>query len=284
MKPVHAGLLGNDLLLLLDEVHLSQPFAETLDALDSLRKRFSGSSPVSSRFHHVFLSATPGPAAGEPFRLNEDETSRDSALGPRLHASKRARLREEADRAGVEKACVDEAHKLIERHDVVAVVVNRVASASTVARQLRETLGDQVQVALLTGRMRPLDRDDVLRSLRPRIMTDRDRASVDRKLIVVGTQCIEAGADFDFDALVTEAASFDALRQRFGRVDRLGLYGKAEGVIVRDRSAKDDPVYGEALAKTTAWLKENLAKKTVDFGVLALPVPGEDVLKDLVTP
>src|SRR5205814_3616539 len=135
-------------------------------------------------------------------------------------------------------------------------------SASAVSRQLRDLPGDKVEVALLTGRMRPLDRDDVLRSLRPRIMTGRDRANFEKQLIVVGTQCIEAGADFDFDALVTEAASFDALRQRFGRVDRLGLYGKAEGVIVREKSAKDDPVYGEAISKTTAWLKDHLDQRT----------------------
>jgi len=134
--------------------------------------------------------------------------------------------------------------------------------------------------------MRPLDRDDALRSLRARIMTGRDRASVEKKLIVVGTQCIEAGADFDFDALVTEAASFDALRQRFGRVDRLGLYGKSEGVIVRDKSAKDDPVYGDAIAATMAWLKEKLYKKakSIDFGVVALPLPPEERLRDMVAP
>lgn len=287
MKPVHAGLLGNDLLLLLDEVHLSQPFAETLNALDRLRDRFEKTSPVLSRIHHAFLSATPGASETLPFQLNDDEKRPDSALGPRLHAPKRARLLEVTDRPTLERVCVDEARELIERHNVIAVVVNRVASASTIARQLRAVFGDTVDVKLLTGRMRPLDRDDVLRSLRSRIMTGRDRATVEKKLIVVGTQCIEAGADFDFDTLVTEAASLDALRQRFGRVDRLGQYDrKAEGVIVRDKSEKDDPVYGEAISKTMAWLKGKLAKKTkdVDFGVLALPLPPDEEIKSLLAP
>ena len=286
MKPVHAGLLGNDTLLLLDEVHLSQPFADTLNALDSLRRKFAKTSLLSSRFHHAFLSATPGESDATTFRLTEDEKSPRSALGLRMNASKRARLLEVADRAAVETACIEEARELIKSHCVIAVVVNRVATASTIARQLREVLAGHADVTLLTGRMRPLDRDDVLRSLRHRIMTGRSRASDEKKLIVVGTQCIEAGADFDFDALVTEAASFDALRQRFGRVDRLGLYGKAEGVIVRDKSTKDDPVYGEAISKTTAWLKQWLAKKAkyIDFGVLALPSPAPEELKEMVAP
>lgn len=287
MKPVHAGLLGNDVLLLLDEVHLSQPFAETLDALSHLRGKLATTAPVSSRFHHTFLSATPGITSGALFQLNEDDKKVESPLGQRLHARKLVRLLEVEGRPVLEQTCVDEARELGKRHNVIAVVVNRVASASAVARQLREALGDLVDVALLTGRMRPLDRDAALRSLRPRIMTGRDRVSVERKLIVVGTQCIEAGADFDFDALVTEAASLDAIRQRFGRVDRLGCYQKAEGVIVRDKSLRnDDPVYGEAISKTTTWIKTRLARKTktIDFGVLSLPLPSGDELNELLVP
>ena len=289
MKPVHAGLLANDTLVLLDEVHLSQPFADTLRQLGDLRRRFTGSSPASSRFHYAFLSATPDVTGDARFRLNAHDKAPGSALGPRLHASKPVRLVEEQDRDALEKACVRETCGLMTQHDVIGVVVNRVATASSVAGQLRANLGDQVDVVVLTGRMRPLDRDDVLRTLRPRIMTGRDRSNVQKKLVVVGTQCIEAGADFDFDGLVSEAASLDALRQRFGRVDRLGLYEKAEGVIVIDKSAKDDPIYGEAISKTTAWLKKKLPKKgkkskDIDFGVLALQLPADEELKVLVAP
>ncbi len=271
MKPVHAGLLANDTLLLLDEVHLSEPFRQTLDQLARLRTRCSGSG-LETRFSHAFLSATPGAGATTPFALLDDEKKLDSPLGPRLHASKPVRLVEVDDRITLEKACVDQAMDLLKRHHTIAVVVNRVASASVIARQLGEMLGDDATVTLLTGRMRPLDRDDVLRELRPAVQTGRNRSDDSPKRVIVGTQCIEAGADFDFDALVTEAASLDSLRQRFGRVDRLGKYGNAEGVIVWDTCAKlkeelkrrgekpsladDDLIYGKAIVETVKWFKE----------------------------
>lgn len=265
MKPVHAGLLGNDLLLLLDEVHLSQPFAEFLNGLRDLRQKFDR---LPRRFAFAKLSATPGETKDEIFSLLDDEKASDSPLGPRLHASKQAVVREAPSRLELEKLCVDEAIRLSAKHQVVAVVVNRVASATAIAQALKESLRESCDVVPLTGRMRPLDRDDLMQDLLPRVRTGRDRAAATR-LIVVGTQCIEAGADFDFDALVTEAASLDALKQRFGRVDRLGLYNRSENVIVVDKTAKaDDPIYGEALGKAIKWLG-----KKADFGVLALPTP-----------
>jgi CRISPR-associated endonuclease/helicase Cas3 len=129
--------------------------------------------------------------------------------------------------------------------------------------------------------MRPLDRDDALAAHRERIATGRDRNAATRKLIVVGTQCIEAGADFDFDALVSESASLDALRQRFGRLDRLGAYGRGEGVVLHvQEGAQEDPIYGTALAATWKWLREVGAgkkkDKRVDFGIEALPMPHQN--------
>lgn len=271
MKPVHAGLLANDTLLLLDEVHLSEPFRQTLDQLARLRERFSKNG-VNTRFSHAFLSATPGAGTEPPFALLDEEKKPDSPLGPRLHASKPVRLVEVEDRTALERECVEQAKALLARHRTVAVVVNRVASASVIARQLTESLGSDAIVTLLTGRMRPLDRDDVLRELRPAVQTGRKRSDDLPKRVIVGTQCIEAGADFDFDALVTEAASLDSLRQRFGRVDRLGTYKNAEGIVVYDNCKKlkeelkrrgekpsladEDPIYGKALGETIKWIKE----------------------------
>ena len=174
MKPVHAGLLANDTLLLLDEVHLSEPLRQTLDQLARLRTRFVASG-VKTRFAHAFLSATPGAGTEPPpFTLLDEEKKLDSPLGPRLHASKPVRLVEVEDRTALEKACVDQAKELLERHRTIAVVVNRVASAAVIAQQLGEVLGTAAAVTLLTGRMRPLDRDDVLRELRPAVQTQVD--------------------------------------------------------------------------------------------------------------
>jgi len=278
MRPVHAGLTGNDMLILLDEVHLSQPFKQTLERLGCLRKHF-GQNGLPQRFQFAFLSATPGDTQDDKFELTKSELEPDSALGPRLHAKKPARIVEVSGREELAEHLASEASELIKRHNVVAAVVNRVNTAITTFRKLKEVVAGNANVVLLTGRMRPLDRDDVLAAFRARIMTGaRTRTIGEPKLIVVGTQCIEAGADFDFDAMVTESASFDSLRQRFGRVDRLGEYkdakgnSKAEGVIVHDKDEKDDPIYEKTIIETVSWLKAKLDKKykTVDFGSRSL--------------
>ena len=113
-----------------------------------------------------------------------------------------------------------QAIELAEDFACTGIIVNRVATA----RALKEELGDDA--VLLTGRMRPLDRDRVVNEKLKGLLSNADG---ELPKFVIGTQCLECGADFDFHALVTECASLDALRQRFGRLNRVARRDDAQG-------------------------------------------------------
>ncbi len=292
MAPVHAGLLGCDTLFLLDEVHLANPFAETLAGV----ARINRSSRVLRPLVAVRMSATPATTAPDAFRLDDADRA-DPRLAARLGAAKPARLRavrvagDEARRremfaqALAEEACAG----LAAGAQVVGVVVNRVATARAVHRLLATQM-PRADVALLTGRMRPLDRELQLRNLDVlgRAGGDRPRSErpCPRPLVIVATQCIEAGADLDLDSLVTECASLDALRQRFGRLNRRGEHGSAAAAILARSDQVDpeqpDPVYGASLARTWLWLDGQ--GSPIDFGVLGQPQPTADEASRLLAP
>lgn len=280
---LHAGLLGNDVLFLLDEVHLAIPFAQTLEAIESRYRRTMDGLP--GRFRVVAMSATPriSGSVKSSFHISAEDRHHP-VLSRRLHASKPVRLvkvKVSGDdrgehRQAIAEAAIAEARQLLTRLGcVVGVVVNRVDTARRAYRHAVEVLADSADVVLLTGRMRPIDRDWIVhQTLLPRAQAGRDRTRVVRPFVVVATQCVEAGADLDFDGLVTECASLDALRQRFGRLNRLGELTESHGAILGSAAdlaqSSSDPVYGEALRKTWALLEESAADGTVDFGVAAI--------------
>lgn len=280
MKPVHAGLLGSDALYLLDEVHLSEPFRQTLHAI-ATRYATWAEVDLPHRLGVVAMSATPGASHADAFGLDPVSDGRHPELERRLSASKPATL-EKVKAASLVPRIATAVEQLFKQIGcagaTVAVVVNRVATAREVRTHLRTKLRD-VDVQLVTGRMRPLDRAASERELFPRLRSGRERDPAATPLVVVATQCIEAGADFDFDALVTECASLDALRQRFGRLNRLGRRESAPAAILaREDALRGDPVYGDALGATWEWLEEQASRTTegtVDFGINALPVPAD---------
>lgn len=289
---IHAGLVGNDTLFLLDEVHLAEPFSQTLSAIEQHYHR--SPAGLSQRFVVVRMSATPGKVVEDRFAL-DDEDRNHPTLSRRLKASKMAQLRlievdSSSDAGDVQLATANrnklataavEAALALQKDGarVVGIVVNRVATAQ-LARQLLDAHQGTTDALLVTGRMRPMDRDslvqeDLIRRCGSRAL----RNETTRPLVVVATQCIEAGADLDFDGLVTECASLDALRQRFGRLDRQGILGTTKAVIIGMSDTigahHSDPVYEKSLAATWKWLSAAASKKgkTIDFGITALPTP-----------
>ena len=270
MKPVHAGLLGQDSLILLDEAHLSQPFWQTLSSLQKI-----GRAGIQA----VLLSATPGFSPKNSFKLTSKD-HRHQLLKKRLEASKPTRLykpfknQEELARA-LAKTSSDMANRLREAGvsaPAVGVVVNRVSLARETYNKLikQRPESDILHILLMIGRSRSVVRDEIVdRQLKPFRTNSAERGA--GPLFVVATQCLEVGVDLDLDGLVTQSAPIDALRQRFGRLNRAGRDIRAEGAILalkEDVASKaDDPIYGNRIQTTWKELNELGKNGMVDFGI-----------------
>lgn len=323
LLPIHAGLLANDCLIILDEVHCSTAFHDTLMMVKNFRA--FGEHPLDVPFQVVAMTATPvrdgfmGTSDGglKSFDLDQADFNH-SILGKRVSCQKWACLVKAPSYSNAADRVADPYLEAIQVPGVVfpgaavAVIVNRVSTARAVFRAILGAIQEKRldgDVILLTGRVRPHERDEVIASWGRRLRSSRrakagsaDQA-LEGPLFVVATQCVEVGADFDFDSMVTEICPLDALRQRLGRLNRLGELDPSAGpgsrvvVVVPDPCPKDDPIYGPACRVTYDWLKgkahlkKAAATKTgvtgwVDIGTRAMDVllGNEPAASDMVTP
>lgn len=307
MKPIHAGLLGSDCLFLLDEAHLAEPFRQTLEWIRMYQEPKWREVDSGAPWGAAILTATPNANAIASFDLDDADRAH-AVLHRRLSAVKRAHLIEtsragrqqdgektgdDTDLGGRVDAIVEQVNGALEHvvHQAngtpapaIGVVVNRVARARAVFERLTSNLstdsteGRRFDAILMIGPARPVDRDDLVSALRP-IRTGASR-DLSRPLILVATQCIEAGVDIDLDALVTELAPLDALRQRFGRLNRAGRDIVPFAAILAmkaDLSPKvEDPVYGRTLGPAWERLVDAARKEgdydVVDFGLINFAV------------
>ncbi|MCL2724401.1 MAG: type I-U CRISPR-associated helicase/endonuclease Cas3 [Polyangiaceae bacterium] len=280
MRSLHAGLFGFDTLLLLDEAHISEPFLKTMQGIVREQNRSQAVRGGPQPLRVVQLSATPGKdknTGAPPFAL-DDKDRADPVLQPRLHASKSMRLwavekRDELP-AKLTALIVDElSAPPLSPHEAprIGVIVNRVVTAREVFESLTKKLKDRADVELLIGRVRPIDRDKYVKEiLTPKLRAQKEPRGGDRPVVVVATQTIEVGADFDFHALYTEAASYSALKQRVGRLNRLGVRDGARGGIVLVRADQDDdPIYGHTISSTWEFLQRHAKGDIVDLGISA---------------
>ena len=270
---IHAGLVANDALIFLDEAHCSRAFSETLAAVQRYRGSDWAAQDAQAPFSVVEMTATPARSSNVRFSLGEEDY-RQTELRKRLYAPKPTKLVVSKARAKdfdkLAKTLVDEAVGLARVPGLrrIGLIVNRVKTA----RLAYAALEGEYRVHLLIGRMRPVDRVDLPPDLAA-MLSRNPRGTDGGPVFIVATQCLEVGADLDFDAIVTECASIDALLQRFGRLDRIGALNdsgvKAQGRIVIASAMSDpkyrDPIYGDALSKTWKWLND--ATEDLDFGI-----------------
>ena len=311
-RPIHAALVAQDSLLIIDEAHISLPFIQTLEWVKRYRLHEPvGCETVRLPFQLIQMTATPPAATRDDQKLTLSlDDHEHPVLQRRLGRAKPARLVAEPKAKGnareeqMAKRLVEEAQKILAKDHPrsIAIMVNRVATARSVEDKLKKE--HKGRVRLLIGRLRPLDRVAATKEIQQRLKTGAAAGTnTDGPLIVVSTQCLEVGADLDFDALVTESASLDALRQRFGRLNRGGRDITVRAVIVLpgdqdvptdklDEAAPCDPIYGNAIPRTWRWLSSLAQEGVVDFGINAMSTAvdalrttgGNETLEGMLSP
>jgi CRISPR-associated endonuclease/helicase Cas3 len=251
LRPIDAALTGTGSLIIVDEAHLSDAFLSTLRDIQEHETSRTAPTPVV-----VAMSASPGTPRADTHSVTSAD-QQDPIAAQRLAAAKRLHLltvpaAKDAAAGAVADALAYWALRLGGPGRVTGVVANTVARARAVFGKLQQELGDRAGLVLLTGRVRPVDRDYLLHDWYPRIRSGTAHQD-GQPLYVVATQTIEVGADIDLDMLVTESASLPALTQRLGRLNRRGERPAATAVAVH-ADKLNDGVYAEARPQTWQWL------------------------------
>jgi len=239
MASIYAALTACDAMIVLDEAHLSEPFARTLETIK--REHRDPLRPLAL----VRMSATsraPATVALGPEDLRTD------LVRLRTRTPKNATV-VKVNSATEDATVAAEIDRLVATGRMrIAVVRNTVGCARRSFSSLRKGRGRDT--VLMIGRSRPVDRDRVVRQWSP-VLELGSKTDMTRPVVVVCTQCIEVGVDFDFDAMITDVASLEALRQRLGRLGRAGGTPCPVMVLVRD---DEDPVYGPSATAVGSWL------------------------------
>ncbi len=229
-RPMHAGLLGHDSIIMLDEAHLSPAMEELLRSIERMQNH--------AGFKSMTLSAT-GTNAGSVFGLGREDEA-DPGVRIRLHASKRPSFhRVKTAAAGIRRICeAASAH----RTGSIAVFARTVANAEKIATELTRMIGEggSERVALLTGTLRGEERAEladgpVWNRFDPRRKRGPDRPPV----YLVMTSAGEVGVDLDADHAVMDLTTLDSMTQRLGRVNRAGLAKSRVSIVFTEREASE---------------------------------------------
>jgi CRISPR-associated endonuclease/helicase Cas3 len=260
MRPYHAGLLGADTLIVLDEAHLVPPFQHLLAAIEE-GKDFLPRDPyrreIVPRFRLLPLSATQleGATVSEErksFGLEPEDLADNSIAKQRVEAKKTLRLEAPADKwdASLAETSWALAAGDAKPSRVVVFCTRRdklddesngpsVMGVQAEVERLAKRHKTDIECELLVGGRRVRERQDAAIRLRRIGFTGEGierPAGPDKPTFLFATSAGEVGVDFDADHMVSDLAPWERMVQRLGRVNRRGGEGRQATVVVFDTS------------------------------------------------
>jgi CRISPR-associated endonuclease/helicase Cas3 len=255
-KPLHAGFLGQDVLLVHDEAHLEPAFQELLIAIREEQKCCG----EFGKFHVMALSAT-SRAKGDAFGLTEVEKHVPyeipalpetplHVIWRRQAAMKAIRLHENKDEGKLENEIGEQALKFKDSGCAVLVFVQRVEDVEKIFKRLPKG-----QTQQLTGTLRGFERDRLVSedAIFRRFLSKTEPAG--NTAYLVCTSAGEVGVNISADHLICDLSTFDSMVQRFGRVNRFGNRNDTEVYIFCPAEFKKDNNLDDRRKKTLGLIK-----------------------------
>jgi len=317
MRPYHAGLLGVDTFIVLDEAHLVLPFEALLRDIETGAERFgprdSELQCIVPAFRLLSLSATGRHMKGA-FRL-APEDHKHPIVAKRLHAEKALDLHTLKSDESLSEALANEAWKLTKNGSAgirCLVFCNARKAAEDCAERLRKLgrtpgLVSAVEVELLVGGRRVFERTEAQTKLRELGFLAGSSGNGASPAFLVATSAGEVGVDLDADHMVCDLVTWERMIQRLGRVNRRGEGSAKIRVLIEpppaptkaQEQAEARKASGRELSKKDITVLENLAEerrkwkanqapfqllpkqgRSIDVSPLALTLLKESALED----
>lgn len=256
MRPYHAGLLGCDALVVLDEAHLVPPFEQLLADIHGGTDRFGPQEAVGGalvpRFHLLSLSATGRQRPGPVFRLSEADL--DAEAKRRLGAQKRLIVEPTVKAPDLVAVMLERAWQLAaDRHHVIVFCNSRKVAAG-IHEGLLEKLGvdSSDNIEMIVGARRVFEREalaesQIFRRFAPKTSKSARAEAEGQPGFLVCTSAGEVGVDLDAEHMVCDLVAWERMVQRLGRVNRLGSCSGHQALIDvfpaafdKDKEAEDD--------------------------------------------
>jgi CRISPR-associated endonuclease/helicase Cas3 len=257
MRPYHAGLLGADTLVVLDEAHLVPPFEKLLEAVADGGAQFGPQDEERRQtippFRLMSLSATGRTKSGSTFGLTEADMKPGTITRKRLDARKRLSLSALDQGANLAEALARQAWDLSKASNqpIRCLVFANERKIAEEARKHLEKLArtakkegtgpDAIDTELLVGSRRIFERQDAADNLKRLGFIAGTEGRREAPAFLFATSAGEVGIDLDADHMVCDLVEWERMVQRLGRVNRRGD-GDAEVRVLRaSLDTKSDP-------------------------------------------
>ncbi len=223
MRPYHAGFLGSDSLIVLDEAHLVPPFEALLESVP----KFQGSSNLVQPMQILSLSAT-GRSKPNTHRLSDQDLAEGTLSHKRLHAKKALHFEVHGSDIDFTHWMAAKAWELSGPSEIpsrVLVYCNRRKDAEKVSETLgkiQKETNEDISLELLVGSRRVRERQGAAKTLDNAGWFDGCAKRPAIRTFLVATSAGEVGIDLDADHMVCDLVTWERMIQRIGRVNRRG--------------------------------------------------------------